>query len=234
MIGDILAILRLLAEKMPLSFWKAFVQPVLTVLVFFVAGFGLMSWREGSASAAIKELFINKHTPDQMQMELMQASIQDELIKGIMSDVLAKSVNAARIRLAVIHNGTVSLAGATMLRYDITHSIAREGFSSGSLHVNSPLSNWSYLADMRGRTCVNNGPDKWSSTERAILAEMGADYRLICPVIDPKGRLLGALYLTWQNGTAHPPADDIVSLSSVMMASGQQIAVALAIVGAQR
>lgn len=233
MIGDILAILRLLAEKTPLSFWKAFVQPVLTVLVLFVVGFGLMSWREGSASVAIQELFVKKHSPDQMQTELRRAAIQDALIKGIMNHVLAQTSTAARIRLAVIHNGEFGVAGATLLRYDITYSIAREGFSPGPLHVNSPLSNWSYLNDMIKGACVNNGPDKWSTTERAILSEMGSDYRLICPVVDPSGRLLGALYLTWQNGSTHPPADDIASLSSVMTASGQQIAIAIE-AGAQR
>lgn len=226
-LGEIVAAARFLDERIPRSFWKSLTQPVLTAAAVLMMGFSLVALRESSVSAAFNEIFVKKHTPAQMQTELRRVAKLDDLIKGIMNHVLSQTVTAARIRLAIIHNGEYGLAGATLMRYDVTHSVAREGFTAGPITSNSPLSNWSYLNEMLKGQCVNNGPSEWSPTERTIMFEMGADYRLICPVVDPDGRLQGALYMTWQNGNTHPPPDDIASLSSVMRTAGAQIAIAI-------
>lgn len=225
-LGDLVNTIRLIIDYVPRAFWKAFVQPILTVAVFLIVAFSILAIRTGGASIALNEIFVASHSPDQMQVDLHRIARQDELIKGILTDVLKQSPTAARIRLGVIHNGEYGLAGASLLRYDITHAKARDGYSPGPITSNSPLANWSYINDMIADRCTADGPNSWTSAERAILAEMGADFRLVCPVIDPRGRLLGALYMTWSGGP-HANIAEIDALSLFMRERGRQIAVAI-------
>jgi hypothetical protein len=224
---ETIAILRFIDEKIPRAVLKALIQPVLTALMFLLFGFALLSIRTGGVVPAWNAAFIEKHTPSQMQIELRLVAKRDALINRIMDGALSQSPTAARIRLGLVHNGAYGLAGASILRYDITHARAREGYSAGQLSVNSPLSNWAAFSDslVHGQ-CVADGFDKWSAQERLVLLEMGADFRVICPVIAPDKLLLGALYMTWSGGP-HPTLLEIEKLNDVLLNAGRQIAIAV-------
>lgn len=225
--GDLLNALRFALVYVPRSFWRAIVQPVLTVLTLLIFGFVILSYRMGGPATAWNEVFFEKHTPDQMQAELRRVTRRDALINAIMDRTLSQAPTAARARLGIIHNGAYGLTGTSILRYDITHARAKEGYTPGPLNVNSPLSNWSaYVDDLIADKCISNGPEKWSAQEHAVLAELGADFRIICPIlVPPEKRLLGAFYLTWSGGQ-RPSAQEIEALSAVMRENGRQIAIA--------
>lgn len=229
--GDVLNVLRFVLVYVPQSFWRALVQPVLTAVVFATFLFGILTVRLGGVGPAWNEIFFEKHTPDQMQAELRRITRRDAIINGIMDRTLTEAPTAARVRLGIIHNGAYGLTGTAILRYDITHARAKEGYTPGPLNVNSPLSNWStYVDALIANECVANGPEKWSAQERVVLADMGAEFRIICPVLVPilvplRKRLLGAFYLTWSGGQ-RPTAQEIEALSASMRENGRQIAIA--------
>lgn len=225
--GDVLNALRFVLVYVPQSFWRALVQPVLTAAVLATFLFGILTVRLGGVGPAWNEIFFEKHTPDQMQAELRRITRRDARINAIMDLTLADAPAAARARLGIIHNGAYGLTGTAILRYDITHARAKEGYTPGPLNVNSPLSNWStYVDALIADKCVANGQEKWSSQERVVLADMGAEFRIICPVlVPPEKRLLGAFYLTWSGGQ-RPTAQEIEALSASMRENGRQIAIA--------
>lgn len=226
--GDIINGLRFVIVYVPRSFWRALVQPALTVLVFVLFMFGILAVRVGGPGQAWSEIFVEKHTARQMQAELQRVTHRDAQINGIMDRTLAEARGAARARLGIIHNGAYGLTGTSILRYDITHARAREGYTPGPLNVNSPLSNWSAYVDILiDGKCIADGPDKWSAQERFVLSDMGADFRIICPVLVtvPERRMLGAFYVTWSGGQ-HPSPSEIETLSATMRENGKLIAVA--------
>ncbi len=100
-------------------------------------------------------------------------------------------------RLAIIHNGNVGLTGVGLLRFDITNGIANQGYSVGNLLTNRPLSDWnSYLSTLLVNECSYSGPDGKGPADGNRVMEFGVSERLVCPVMDIKGRLLGGLFIT--------------------------------------
>ncbi len=233
-LSDILAGLRLLyvlfGSASPIL--QILRGPLLTVVMMTGMLVSVVSVREGGLQAGLLLLLNNPHASDTMQRELRTVARRDAVIDGLLRALLAKAPTAARIRLAIIHNGEIGLTGVGLLRFDITHGVARQGFAVGSFVTNGPLSDWnSYLAKLLAAQCSVAGLEDMSPAEKGRMVELGVQDRLACPVADIQGRLLGGLFITWPIGAAVPEDSDMRALQDTTQAIAAQVAAAMIAAG---
>jgi hypothetical protein len=206
--------------------------PLFTVILLITLLMAIMAIREGGLQPAIQVLLTDSHTSDTMQRELHSVARRDAVIDGLLKAVLAKTPSAARVRLAIIHNGEMGLTGVGLLRFDITHAIARQGFSVGAFVINGPLSDWNrYLEALLGGKCSAADLEGMGGAEHAQMVELGVSERLACPVLDIQGRLLGGLFVTWPTDLTAPEGTEMADLEVFAQGIAAQIAAALLVVG---
>ena len=208
--------------------------PIITVMLSSMLVLAVLSVREGGVRAGVRLILENPHETNAMQRELRAVERRDEAINDLLKAELAKAPTAARVRVAVIHNGAVGLTGIGLLRFDITHALARHGYSVGTLLTNAPLSDWNlYLSHLLAGNCSIAGREAMGTAERARMEELGVSERLACPVVDIQGRLLGGLFVTWPTGVVIPRGADMADLVSFSKSIAAQIAAAMIAGGEQ-
>lgn len=233
-LADIIAFLRLLrtfiASASPIV--AAVRGPILTVLLSMAMLIMAASLRQGGLYAGLTLLFGPLHHSDMLQRELRNVARRDETIDQLLEAILLKAPGAARVRLAIIHNGEMGLTGVGLLRFDVTHAVVAQGYSAGRMVINGPLSDWSpYLTRLLMGECSQAGLEGMSAAERTRMIELGVSERLACPVTDIQGRLLGGVFVTWPTGATVPDDADIRTLSDYMRHIAAQIAVLILATG---
>ena len=241
-LADFLSILKAtfeLASKLRQPVLKAILQPLATVLLLLVLYAGWHVQNEGDLRAGLRVAFLDTRASRAarehdlevaiLRAELYQAAETDRLIDQLLTSVLQHAPQAARVRLAVVHNGVTGLTGIGLLRYDITNAVAAPGHTPGMAIQNQPLSEWSMILPplLAGHCDLNTVEGMVSPVARARLLEMGAVAVLVCPVSDLHGAVLGALFVLWDRGDTPPCNEELVALKDYTQRVGAQIAAAL-------
>jgi hypothetical protein len=218
---------------------NAVLQPFATALLLLALYAGWHVQNEGDLRTGLRVAFLDtrasraarEHEIEAaiMRAELYQAAETDRLIDQLLSAVLQRAPQAARVRLAVVHNGVTGITGIGLLRYDVTNAVAAPGHTPGLSLQNQPLSEWStVLPRLLAGHCELNPVDGLANpVARARLAEMGTVAALACPVSDVHGAVLGALIVQWDRGEAPPSGDELAALQEYAQRVGAQIAAAL-------
>jgi hypothetical protein len=164
---------------------------------------------------------------------LRRSAVADQLIEQLMTALLQRAPQAARVRLGVIHNGITGLTGTALLRVDITNAVAGAGHSVGPLSVNQPLSEWTGFlpALLAGKCDFHATQDEQNMVIRAQLTAMGAGWFMACPVTDIQGRMLGGVSVTWDERDMPPVGEAMQSLMEFATSICVQIAAALDLLG---
>jgi hypothetical protein len=240
---DVIRLVRIVLEllvSLGPSLRTMLVQPLLTVamLLFLYAGWHIRD--EGSVRAGLRVAFIatREHRAEllrdlesaMLQGQLHQSVETDRLIEQLLRALLNRAPTAARVRLDVVHNGVTGITGTALLRYDVTNAVASPGHAVGEMVVNQPLSDWNdFLPALLAGKCQLIALREGASTValRARLEALGAGYLMACPVIDIQGRMLGAVFITWDLRYLPPAGEDLQSLMDFSRSVGTQIASAL-------
>lgn len=215
------------------------IQPLITValLLFLYAGWHVRD--EGSISDGLRVAFIDTrafrahHQREQevltLQTELRHAADTDRQVDQILAGLLARSPLADRIRLAVVHNGITGVTGIALLRYDITNSVAAPGRNGGPMVVNQPLSDWNEFLPilLNGRCYFGLTAEQSNTAIRTGFDSLGASTFLSCPVIDYRGRMLGATFLSWSGRELPPTGEPLLALMRDAVAVGARIGAVL-------
>ncbi|HVZ09422.1 hypothetical protein [Rhodopila sp.] len=216
------------------------VQPILTSLLLTVAYAVVHIGAEGSISGGLAAAFWESDAArearhrasmvDTLQGELRQFVAANKLIDQHLQTILAKS-DAARVRLAVIHNGVMGLTGTGLLRYDITNSMAAPGRATGDPLRNQPLADWAdFLQEILADQCVMAQVAELRSVSlRAQFDAVGASSVLVCPSPDIQGRVVGAVFLFWDRGDAPPKGEALRRLMTFAHGVAGQIATVLSL-----
>ena len=164
-----------------------------------------------------------------LQAELRRTAETDKLINQLLAALLARAPTAARVRLGVVHNGVTGVTGMALLRFDITNAVAGPGHSVGTMVINQPLSDWNVFlpALIAGKCQLGATSDELNVALRARLDALGAGAYMACPVIDIQGRMLGAVFMTWDVRDPPPVGEALRSLMDFASTICIQIASAL-------
>jgi hypothetical protein len=239
---DILRLARSVVElitNLGQPFSSLLAQPLVTVSLLLALYAGWHVRDEGSVEAGLQVAFVDTrayraaHLRELesaiLQAELRQVGESDRLINQLLTAVLQHAPTAARARLAVVHDGVTGVTGTDLLRFDITHAAAASGHAVGDLVQDQPLSEWSeFLPVLLSDQCLSRTSSEIRNMAmRVRLDAMGAGVFLACPVVDIQGRMLGAIFITWDIDD-HPPSGEAVeSLSTFTLQVGAQAATAL-------
>ena len=214
-------------------------QPLITVgmLLFLYAGWHVRD--EGGIAAGLRVAFVDTRAyriesqydleANQLQSQLRHSAQIDKLIDQLLTELLARATDAARVRLGVVHNGVTGVTGIALLRFDITNAVAVPGHSVGTRLINEPLSDWNGFLPvlLAGKCHLGSANVETNLALRARLEALGSEHFLACPVIDPRGRMLAALFVTWDIADLPPTGEALQSLMDHAIGIGRQIAVAL-------
>ncbi len=220
-------------------FARSLIQPLLTasMLTALYAGYHVV--HESSLTDGLKVAFFESNADRAsrlreredaiLQAELHHMAESNQVIDRVLQSLTGREPTIARARLDVIHNGVTGVTGMGLLRYDVTNSVAGMGHAPGSLVQNLPLTEWSeFLPDMLAGTCkVVTVGDLRGAAFRARLEMLNAGTLLVCPVADMQGRLLGAIFISWDAGTRVPDGNDMDQLIGAGKQAGIQIATVL-------
>ena len=218
---------------------RACLQPVITV--FFLGLVYLGSWviHTGSLVEGFKAAFIDNNIAmlqrksdietALLQAELKQTAVSEALVNKQLTALLHLTPNAARIRVAVIHNGVVGTTGISILRYDTTTVVANSGRVPGPFIVNQPLKGWvRTLPSLLAGECVDYPTaDIEVLAERERVESMGTLYILTCPVMDINHQLLGSMFIHWDVLSEVPVGKAMERLKEEAKSTGRQVAIAL-------
>jgi hypothetical protein len=204
------------------------------MLLFLYAGWHVRD--EGGIAAGLRVAFIDTRAYRvEHQLELEAAELQSQLrhsaqidkrIDQLLTELLARAPNAARVRLGVVHNGVTGVTGVALLRFDITNAVASPGHSVGAPLINQPLSDWNeFLPVLLAAKChLSSAEIEPNLALRARLEALGAGHFLACPVIDSRGRMLAASFITWDVTELPPTGEPLQSLMDFANSIGRQIA----------
>lgn len=218
---------------------QAIITAMTTVVILLMIYAGGNIVYDGSISGGLHSAFVmNRRSVIErdaqerallLQLELRNAASAERVTQQILTTLLDKSMNAARIRVSVIHNGVTGLTGMGLLRFDVTHAVSANGRAPGPLISNQPLSDWSdYLEDIIHGKCVvlHNDRVKNSSTKMR-LDSLGITLFVACPITDASGQTLGGVFVSWDRGDTLPSDSDMLKLLPDIRAAGSQIAALL-------
>jgi hypothetical protein len=219
---------------------RDFFSSFLTVFLglFAYAGFHVIATE--SVNEGLKRAFLmtnadrleaaRQASAEIMQRELQLAAVANETILVILRDTLTKAPSAARLRVAVFHNGIFTVTGAGILRFTVTHASAKPGRSSGPTTLGVPLSQMGdYLPALVRDECTwVRQADVSDLSAQARLREMNIALFLACPVVNAHKQILGGVFMSWDYGDAVPATpEDRKAAEAVLRASAPPIAVAL-------
>jgi len=213
--------------------------PLVTVaiLVFLYAGWHVRD--EGSLGAGLRVAFVDtrafraEHLRElesaMLQSELSRTPATTKLIDQLLTLLMERARNVARVRLGVVHNGVLGVTGVALLRFDITSGVASPGHTVGPLITNEPLSDWNgFLPTLLAGKCHLSATDaEGNSIRRARLESLGVGSNMVCPVIDIQGRMLGAVLATWDVSDDLPVGSELHVLEAFAKDICVQIAAAL-------
>jgi hypothetical protein len=220
-------------------------QPLVTVAMVLSLYAGWHVRDEGSLAHGLRVAFIdtraNREAEQQqivaalLQAELRQYARAGKLIDQALTNLLQHSAGAARIRLGVIHNGVSGLTGVNLLRYDVINAVAPAGRAPGTLLVNEPLTTWSEFLPslLAGRCQLQSIADVRNFALQARLQILGASSLLSCPVIDVEGKLLGAMFTSWDAADRPPSGEQLQAVIEADQRAAGQIASVIALRGSQ-
>lgn len=143
------------------------------------------------------------------QAELLAAAKSDRLVMGVLARLLSETPAAARVRVALVHDGTVSLAAMHMMHFSTTHALAAPGYDPGEMLQDQPLSRWSdFLAAIIAKPgCVLKRTGEM--TDPVAVARMrahGTDVVIICGIFSPGRQFIGAMFTSFDR-LGYLPAD---------------------------
>lgn len=199
--------------------------------------------QQGSLADGLRAAFVDNQADSELRRrnaytavtaaEIREMAHATELIDNSMNKI-RNTANAARARLAVIHNGALGVTGAALMRFDIIHAVAAPGRSVGEMVHDGPLADWAYYMPilMRDECDARSVADmKFPSNgmERARMEAMNVAYRLACPVADNDGVLLGGLFLTWDQNDHIPQGAEMAKIVEATRIAARQIATTLSI-----
>lgn len=231
MLSEILTIVGVLRAVVTFAspVLKAVRGPLLTVATCAALAVLVVAVREDGLNPGLRLLLVDPHEPDTMQRELKNVARRDTVLDSLLQAALQKAPTAARIRLAMIHNGEIGLTGVGLLRFDVTHAAARQGYAVGDLVANKPLSDWNpYLSKFLLGDCSFAPLEVMGQAELASMLELGVAERLACPVLDFRGRLLGGLFITWPVGVRLPEPEELPPIIQSTKLIAAQVAAAMA------
>jgi hypothetical protein len=231
---EILALFRTVLElctQLGRHSGRRLLQPMLTALCVTTVYTAIHVSQEGGFVAGIRAAFLDNESNRTerrrtqevtvLQGELRQFVAANKLIDQLLQTLLAHAPGASRIQLNVIHNGVTGLTGTGLLRYDLANSVAAPGRTAGPAYSNQPLSDWSdYLpAVMVGRCLFRRVSTLDSASLQARFEALGAVAALVCPAGDIRGKIVGAIFLSWD---ANDPIPDNATMEA-LMAEGQHL-----------
>jgi hypothetical protein len=150
-----------------------------------------------------------------LQSELRQFVTANKLIDQLLMTLLTHSSGASRVQLNVIHNGVTGLTGTSLLRYDVANTVTAPGRSAGEMLVNLPLTEWAdFLPSLIAQQCsFHRVSELESASSRARFEALGAVALLVCPAADVEGKIVGAIFFSWD---ANDPLPNAAALQNVM------------------
>jgi hypothetical protein len=214
-------------------------QPVIMVALLAFVAFGYVSWREGGLSGGWALVFadskisaLNREIELRaivLDAEIRESARSDSRIREYLSALLRRVSGVARIRLGIIHDGTIGVAGSPLLRFDITHAVAVPGRVAGDLVQNQPTTGWvSSLPDLLAGSCHYQETTRMDYVAaRDRLMSMGTAATVTCPVTNMHGQLLGALFVQFDSIDAVPTGAARVALDADAKDTGRFIAAAI-------
>lgn len=191
-----------------------FLASLINAVVFFSLTAMWITAREGNIRAAYQVLFEPSSSAAEREREtriavaqaqLRQEVVNEAMIKEHLTGFLSRNSTAARVRIAIIHNGTVGVGDNHVWKFDIISAVAASGRYPGVLVQNESLVSWAhFLPELLAGRCVTYTVASMQRTAgRDRLEGMGVLQVLTCPIRMPTGELLGAMF------TMYDRADDV-------------------------
>jgi hypothetical protein len=163
--------------------------------------------------------------------EALQRGVQsDRIIASILTDILHESSDAARVRLALIHDGIATITGVDLLKFDVINSIAAPGRAPGDLLSNLSLTEWSpdLIPSLLAHNCeVTKVDNMQNAVRRNRLLSMNVAVELACPVIDVNDQVFGSVFVHWDNHDTVPNDGQLKALMQTVKEDGRRIGTAL-------
>jgi hypothetical protein len=162
---------------------------------------------------------------------LKASAVADQTINKLLQTTLLAVPSAARVRIAIIHNGVTGLTGIGLLRFDITYAVGAPGRDAGELVENHSMTEWGDFMPklLRGDCAMVDIGSVSNATMRARAQAMNMAAFLACPILDPEDRMLGALMVSWDTVDPVPndPAVTVIAARLKFIAGNVGIALSL-------
>jgi len=163
-------------------------------------------YRAFAMTDAYREEAARRRQADQLQAELRVITDANRVIQQRLHDLLDHTPTAARVRVAVFHNGVYSLSGFGMLRFDIVHAAARPGRTVGQFDANVPISQMNdYLPNLiQGECTLLNISELRDVAAAERLRRLNISTSLACPIRNASKQLIAGLFASWDIGDPLP------------------------------
>jgi hypothetical protein len=166
---------------------------------------------------------------ERMQLILRQTAAADAQIIDLIERLRQNNPSIARVRVAIIHNGSYTLTGISLLKFDTAYSVTRAGRSVGGTEINLPLVQWrDFLPDFINGQCryilVSNLQDPAARTR---MQEQGADAFVGCPIRTSTGAIIGGIFTVWDVGDPRPTETDLYSIMEQVQQTARDVGLIL-------
>ena len=206
------------------------------LLIFLYAGSAVIAegdfisgmQRAFSLSDVSKEELLRERQAEKMQIKLHNTMFVNQQISERLSTFLENNPSVARIRIGVIHNGTFTITGTSLLKFDITHAEAKPGRFVGEFISNMPLKQWNDFLDVLVMQKDCTFVETKSMKEQAAFERerrLAIKAFLACPILNGSNQILGGLFVSWDDGDTIPEDKTKIIQDSKLVAA--QIGVAL-------
>jgi hypothetical protein len=139
------------------------------------------------------------------QRDLVRIDQRLMMAKNTLIRLQAANPSFMRIRVAFIHSG-MTPTGDIVWQWDNVAVVAKPGYSGNDVPLNKPLSQWNdYLGVLLNGHCAYMITDTIKNDEARIrIQSNGVAAFLVCPIMNSKNQLLGAIFATWHELTDVP------------------------------
>lgn len=164
-----------------------------------------------------------------VQLYLAREERAQKVILTLMQRSLHLHPNVARVRLALIHDGTDGLNPISALRYDITATVTAPGFGPGPVETNVPLLTASdFIEAMMAKKCVYLRTNSLTNTAfKSVMVSGNSASFLACPVVAPEGQITGFTTEEWVAINGLPADSEIPAIENEALKINADIGVAL-------
>lgn len=214
-------------------------QPVMTAICLTCVYTAIHVSQEGGVLAGLRAAFLDNEASRSerkrieeeahLQGELHQFVTANRLIDQLLVTMLSRASGASRVQLTVIHNGVTGLTGTGLLRYDVANSAAAPGRAAGESVANRPLSDWNdFLPNLLAGQCsFHHVADLQAASSKARFEALGASALLVCPAGDVQGKIVGAIFVFWDQNDPVPDEQGLRAIMTDGQHLGGQIAAIL-------